>query len=109
MRIAHALAKGNSSLHPCAEPVFRPQTAAEDPAGLNTVGFTDADTTQECGSGWHYNEGLELTVVANGQLPFEWRTGVYAHWVRGWPRPPPPGFIIAWAIRRSGLAGRAGS
>jgi AraC family L-rhamnose operon regulatory protein RhaS len=39
--------------------------------GLNTVGYTDADATQKCGSGWHYNEGLELTVVANGQLPFD--------------------------------------
>jgi AraC-like DNA-binding protein len=39
--------------------------------GLNTVGYTDTEATQKCGSGWHYNEGLELTVVANGQLPFD--------------------------------------
>ena len=39
--------------------------------GLNTVGYVDAEMSQESGSGWHYNEGLEVTVVANGQLPFE--------------------------------------
>jgi AraC-like DNA-binding protein len=38
--------------------------------GLNTVGYWDADCEQQWGTDWHYNEGLELALVENGQLTF---------------------------------------
>src|SRR5664280_588554 len=38
--------------------------------GLNTVGYWDADCEQQWGTDWHYNEGLELVLIENGQLTF---------------------------------------
>jgi AraC-like DNA-binding protein len=38
--------------------------------GLNTTGYWDADCDQQWGTDWHYNEGLELTLIENGQLTF---------------------------------------
>jgi AraC-like DNA-binding protein len=38
--------------------------------GLNTAGYWDADCDQHWGTDWHYNEGLELVLIENGQVTF---------------------------------------
>jgi AraC-like DNA-binding protein len=38
--------------------------------GLRTVGYYEADHTQHWGTGWHYNEGLELSFLDNGRVTF---------------------------------------
>ena len=38
--------------------------------GLCTVGFWDAQQQQSWGTGWHYNEGLELGFLETGRLTF---------------------------------------
>ncbi|MFP4068474.1 MAG: helix-turn-helix domain-containing protein [Spirochaetaceae bacterium] len=38
--------------------------------GLSSVGVWDAHHQQSWGLGWHYNEGIELTFVLRGKVPF---------------------------------------
>jgi AraC family L-rhamnose operon regulatory protein RhaS len=38
--------------------------------GLRTLGFFNADRRQGWGTGWHYNEGVEVSFVENGRLDF---------------------------------------
>jgi AraC-like DNA-binding protein len=38
--------------------------------GVKTVGFWDADHAQNWGLDWHRNEGVELTLLASGRMPF---------------------------------------
>jgi AraC-like DNA-binding protein len=38
--------------------------------GLNTIGYWDADHEQQWGTDWHFNEGLELVLIENGQVTF---------------------------------------
>lgn len=38
--------------------------------GVRTVGFWDAEQDQDWGLDWHRNEGLELTFLERGTLPF---------------------------------------
>jgi AraC family L-rhamnose operon regulatory protein RhaS len=37
---------------------------------VKTIGFWDADHSQAWGLDWHRNEGIELTFLESGQLPF---------------------------------------
>ena len=39
-------------------------------AGLSSVGLWDARVPQSWGLNWHYNEGIELTYVLRGKVPF---------------------------------------
>jgi AraC-like DNA-binding protein len=45
--------------------------------GLSTVGFWDARQQQHWGTGWHYNEGLELSLLESGPLTFSVRGRQY--------------------------------
>jgi len=38
--------------------------------GVKTVGFWDAEHPQDWGLDWHRNEGIELTLLERGRLPF---------------------------------------
>ncbi len=38
---------------------------------VRTVGYWDADHNQSWGLDWHRNEGIELTYVSQGKVPFE--------------------------------------
>jgi AraC-like DNA-binding protein len=38
--------------------------------GLSSIGFWDARHDQRWGTGWHYNEGLELSLLESGPLTF---------------------------------------
>lgn len=38
--------------------------------GVNSVGYWDATFQQNWGLGWHRNEGLEISFIENGKIPF---------------------------------------
>jgi AraC-like DNA-binding protein len=39
--------------------------------GLNNVGYWDSTIPQDWGLPWHRNEGIEISFLENGELPFE--------------------------------------
>lgn len=39
-------------------------------AGVNSIGYWDTPIQQNWGLGWHRNEGIELTFLESGHLPF---------------------------------------
>jgi AraC family L-rhamnose operon regulatory protein RhaS len=39
-------------------------------SGVKTVGFWDAEHAQDWGLDWHRNEGIELTLLESGRLPY---------------------------------------
>lgn len=84
--------------------------------GLSSVGLWDARSPQPWGLDWHYNEGLELTYVLRGKVPFSVDDKTYLlrpgqmtitrPWQRhrvGNPRLPPSSlvwFIVDVGVRR---------
>jgi AraC-like DNA-binding protein len=38
--------------------------------GVSSVGYWDANTQQNWGLGWHRNEGLEISFIETGKIPF---------------------------------------
>lgn len=42
----------------------------ENTLGLNSIGYWDANTTQDWGLDWHRNEGIELHFLESGQMPY---------------------------------------
>ena len=38
--------------------------------GVNSVGYWDASFQQRWGLGWHRNEGLEISFIESGKIPF---------------------------------------
>ena len=42
----------------------------DDTLGLNSVGYWDANETQDWGLDWHRNEGLEIHFLESGTMPY---------------------------------------
>lgn len=66
-----ASVRGDIVLHALARGTY-PGTrlAAGDLAGVKSLGFWDATHPQWWGLPWHGNEGIELTVLSSGSLPY---------------------------------------
>jgi AraC-like DNA-binding protein len=64
----HALARGSY-----------PGTRLDDKVltGVKSLGFWDAAVPQTWGLDWHRNEGIELTILANGSLPYSCESRSY--------------------------------
>lgn len=45
--------------------------------GINTIGYWNAQTEQEWGLDWHRNEGIEITFLETGTMPFLLEDGTY--------------------------------
>jgi AraC-like DNA-binding protein len=45
--------------------------------GVSTVGFWDAHSQQDWGLEWHRNEGIEITFLETGTMPFSLENGDY--------------------------------
>jgi AraC-like DNA-binding protein len=45
--------------------------------GINTIGYWDAQSRQEWGLDWHRNEGIEITFLETGTMPFSMTCGDY--------------------------------
>lgn len=45
--------------------------------GINTIGYWNAQTEQDWGLDWHRNEGIEITFLETGTMPFLLEDGVY--------------------------------
>ena len=60
--------------NPPARAGLRPLSGAKAPPhtlpGVKSLGFWDADHRQDWGLDWHRNEGIELTLLESGRLPF---------------------------------------
>ncbi len=66
-----AAARGDIALHALARGTY-PGTRVEagDLHGVKSLGYWDATHPQWWGLPWHRNEGIELTVLASGSLPY---------------------------------------
>jgi AraC family L-rhamnose operon regulatory protein RhaS len=42
----------------------------EELQGINSIGYWDAQAQQDWGLDWHRNEGIEITFLENGSMPF---------------------------------------
>ncbi|HEY9592835.1 MAG TPA: hypothetical protein VHE79_00060, partial [Spirochaetia bacterium] len=69
--VSRAAAAGEITLAALARGTY-PGTRLEDRilAGVKSLGYWDAPAPQGWGLDWHRNEGIELTILANGTLPY---------------------------------------
>jgi AraC-like DNA-binding protein len=73
-----AAERGEVDLHARSRGAYPGRQLADDQfPGLLSVGLWDAGTDQSWGLDWHRNEGLELTFVERGRLPFSCDEGEY--------------------------------
>jgi AraC family L-rhamnose operon regulatory protein RhaS len=64
-----AVERGELTMHALARGAY-PGTRLRALPGVRTVGFWDAARPQSWGLQWHRNEGIELTWLESGTLPF---------------------------------------
>lgn len=76
--LAAAWKAGSVQLHALARNNYPGMPIGDDSlSGINTIGYWSSQSQQGWGLDWHRNEGLEITFLETGSMPFTLETGEY--------------------------------